>query len=161
MPPPGHVLMPFGAMTALCAMAFAILAGAVIAATTDERTGGAALWVIGLAAAFAVAAMTPYSMPNLHRTSTFFLVSSALFPFLLAWAARADAGRWSATVAAVSYTALICLLIWILPRFTVQPEIGPIYEPVALHRVRSCSSTSFTSGAARTSTRSTVGTHDP
>jgi len=52
--------------------ATAILAGAVIAAVaSNRRAGWATAWLVGLAIAFAVAAMTPYSMPNLHRTATF------------------------------------------------------------------------------------------
>lgn len=109
----------------------AILAGAVIAAAaSNRRAGWATAWLVGLAIAFAVAAMTPYSVPNLHRTATFYLVSALLFPFLLVWAARSEAGQWSATRAAASYTLFVCALIWILPRFAVRPEIGPIYEPV-------------------------------
>ncbi len=111
--------------------AAAILAGAVIAAAASSgRAGLATAWLVGLAIAFTVAAMTPYSMPNLHRTATFYLVSALMFPFLLAWAARCAAGQWSATSAAASYTLFVCALIWILPRFAARPEIGPIYEPV-------------------------------
>jgi hypothetical protein len=110
----------------------AILAGAAIAAAATRRRGAAtaALWVGGLAIAFAVAAMTPYGMPNLQRTGTFYLVSSLLFPLVLAWAAVAGRRSWSAVAAALFYAGFVCFLVWTLPLFAAAPRIGPIYEPV-------------------------------
>ncbi len=104
------------------------------ASAADRRIGKldsiAFCWIVGLVMAFAVAAMTPYALPNLQRTATFYLTSACLFPCVLAWASRSRAGGWGATVSALLYTALVCGLIWVLPRFEVRPLIGPIYEPV-------------------------------
>lgn len=118
---PPEVLFTAAGATLLCGAAIASARG---------RGSLAAPWVIGLTIAFAVAAMTPYGMPNLHRTGTFYATSALLFPPLLAFAAAADGRPWSATLAALCYATLVCLLLWTLPLFPATPRIGPIYEPV-------------------------------
>ncbi len=109
-----------------------ILFGTAAAVSGDAQEKGfpGAFWVAGIAMVFGVAAMTPYGLPNLHRTATFYLVVSAVFPAILLVAARATEGGWGATRAACVYSATICGLVWILPRFAARPTIGPIYQPI-------------------------------
>src|SRR6185436_1399287 len=92
----------------------AVLAGIVLAAASRAAAGPAFAMpcAFGMALVFAALALAPYSLPNLQHGTLFFVVSSAVFPLLLAWAARAAAGR-AATRAAVVYTAIVCLMIWV------------------------------------------------
>ncbi len=118
----------------------ALLGGVVLSAASlanrapepDAWRGpdAAAAWGIGLLLALAALATAQYNLPNVQRTATFLLASSIVFPALLGWAAAHRPGAWLATRAALSYTLLVCLLVWIFPLFPAEPLIGPIYEPV-------------------------------
>jgi hypothetical protein len=63
---------------------------------------------------------------DMHR-SLFYQVACGVFPFVLVSAARASAARWPATLVAAIYTAVLYLMIWILPLFEGRPLLGPIY----------------------------------
>jgi len=39
-------------------------------------------------------------------------------------------GRWPATTTSVVYTAMICLMIWLLPLFPATPQASPIHNAV-------------------------------
>lgn len=71
-----------------------------------------------------------YSFPNSMHTMTFYRVVCLHYPALLVIAARASNLRWGATCAAGVYMAFYALLIWILPLFSAQPMLAPIYNPV-------------------------------
>jgi len=128
--------MTFGAWTPpqvlfVCAVA-ALLSGVVLAAGS-RRAGGpwmALPCAAGLALAFAGVALGPYTLPNLQHGRTFFLLTSAVFPLLLAWSARADPGGSAAVKAAAVYTAAVCAMIWVLPLVPAHALIGPVFEKV-------------------------------
>ncbi len=107
----------------------AVLAGIVLAAASRAAAGPAFAMpcAFGMALVFAALALAPYSLPNLQHGTLFFVVSSAVFPLLLAWAARAAMGL-AATRAAVVYTAIVCLMIWVLPFVPARALIGPVFE---------------------------------
>lgn len=87
-------------------------------------------WAGGLLLTFAATATVEYNLPNLQRTALFFTVSCAVYPLILTWMAGTVFGRWPATITALVYTGLLCLLIWILPLFPATPLIGPVYQPI-------------------------------
>jgi hypothetical protein len=128
--------MTFGAWTppqVLFTVAVTVLLAGVLLAAASRRSAGprAAVPVAaGLALAFAALALSPYSLPNLQHTALFFLLSSAVFPLLLAWTARTRATRFTATLAAAIYTAIFCLMVWTLPLVPARALIGPVFEKV-------------------------------
>ena len=110
----------------------AVLAGILFVAASRGE-GGPRLAVpcaAGLALTFAGVALAPYSLPNLQHGTLFFLLASAAFPLLLAWTARGAATRWAATLAALIYTATVCLMVWVLPLVPARALIGPVFEKV-------------------------------
>ena len=115
----------------VCAMA-ALMGGVVLVAGSRRAEGPwlALPCAAGLALTFAGVALAPYTLPNLQHGRTFFLLTSAVFPLLLAWSARSDPGRSVALKAAAVYTAAVCAMIWILPLVPAHALIGPVFEKV-------------------------------
>jgi hypothetical protein len=110
----------------------ALLAGILLVAASRgaQAPRFAEPWAGGMLVAFAALVLLPYSVPNLQHTALFFLVSSAVFPLLLAWIARAGQARLAATRAAAVYMAMVCIMVWVLPFFPAQALIGPVFEKV-------------------------------
>jgi len=110
----------------------AVLAGVLLVAVSHgaRRPRLAEAVAAGLALTFAALVLSPYSLPNLQHSALFFLLSSAVFPLLLAWTARAGPTRYAATRAAAIYTATVCVMIWILPLVPARALIGPVFEKV-------------------------------
>lgn len=73
---------------------------------------------------------TEKSYPNQQHTSTFYEISVLIYPFAIVAVARAAKVRWAATLMALTYMAIMCAMIWILPLFSAQPLLAPIYNPV-------------------------------
>ena len=84
------------------------------------------LLILMLAALFAEYIM----VPNLHHGRPFFLVSAAIFPFLLVGVARGASSRWGGTGAAGVYMGVTLLMIWILQLFPAQPMLAPVMRQV-------------------------------
>ena len=84
------------------------------------------LLILMLAALFAEYIM----VPNLHHGRPFFLVSAAIFPFLLVGVARGASSRWGGTGAAAVYMGVTLLMIWILQLFPAQPMLAPVMRQV-------------------------------
>lgn len=66
---------------------------------------------------------------DMHNT-TFYIVSSIIFPLLLVAASRSAPGKWGATFAALVYTLFLALMVWILPLFPAEPLLGPVLNPI-------------------------------
>ena len=84
------------------------------------------LLILMLATLFAEYIMAP----NLHHGRPFFLVSAAIFPFLLVGVARGASSRWGGTGAAAVYMGVTLLMIWILQLFPAQPMLAPVMRQV-------------------------------
>ena len=69
-------------------------------------------------------------MPNDQHAPAFFLVSAAIFPFLLTGIARGAASRWGATSAAAVYMGVTLLMMWTLQLFPAQPMLAPILRQI-------------------------------
>ena len=75
--------------------------------------------------------LTEYVMlPNGQHAPAFFLVSAAVFPFLLTGIARGSASRWGATAAAGVYMGVTLLMMWTLQLFPAQPMLAPILRQI-------------------------------
>jgi hypothetical protein len=128
--------MTFGAWTppqvVFTAAVTALLAGVLLAAASRAAAGPAFALpcAAGVALTFAALALAPYSLPNLQHGALFFVLTSAVFPLLLAWSARVRATGYPATWAAAIYTATVCVTIWVLPLIPAQALIGPVFEKV-------------------------------
>lgn len=66
---------------------------------------------------------------DMHR-SLFYQVTAGAFVFFLVSTARASVTRWPATTAALVYTGLTLFMMILLPLFSGQPLLGPIYVSV-------------------------------
>ncbi|HEY7500105.1 MAG TPA: hypothetical protein VH740_16405 [Vicinamibacterales bacterium] len=63
---------------------------------------------------------------DMHR-ALFYQVVCGVFPVFLVSTGRASTMRWPATIAAGAYSAVVLLMVWILPLFAGRPLLGPIY----------------------------------
>jgi hypothetical protein len=88
------------------------------------RAGAAGL-VLALAGVLTLAE----NFPNRQHTALFYQVACAIYPLVLAAACVAGKGRFSATRAALVYTALHGAAVWLLPLVPGTPEVAPIYHP--------------------------------
>ena len=88
--------------------------------TLFSYSGG--LVILMVATLFAEYIMTP----NHQHAPAFFLVSAAIFPFLLTGMARGASSRWGATAAAGVYMGVTLLMMWTLQLFPAQPMLAPI-----------------------------------
>jgi hypothetical protein len=88
------------------------------------------LYAAGVLVVMASVFLIEYSWPNQHRTSAFYICSSATFPMYLLWLGRGSRFRWAATWVALIYMSITALMAWVLPLFPGQPRLGPIYNPV-------------------------------
>ncbi len=71
-----------------------------------------------------------YSQPAQMHQTRFYMIAGGAYTILLVATARASILRWPATTAALGYMAISCLMIWILPLFSAEPKLAPIYNPV-------------------------------
>jgi len=84
-----------------------------------------ALFVVGV-----LILIMEHSARSLMHTARFYLLVATAVPFVLATIGRASGFRWASTVLAGVYTALLMLLVWILPLFSAEPKLGPVYQQV-------------------------------
>ncbi|MNE58438.1 hypothetical protein D3C80_1534690 [compost metagenome] len=66
---------------------------------------------------------------DMHSAS-YYQTAAILFPFFLVAVSRASKMKWAATNTALVYTALLCLMVWILPLFKAEPKLGPVINHV-------------------------------
>lgn len=122
--------------TVLAAGMYAVAIGSLLLVLayqnrTGERSGG---WLFtyatGVLLVMVSIIITEKSYPNQQRGSFFYQVTSAIYPLYLVAAARASKVKWGATIAAAVYMAIIATMVWVLPLFSAQPMLAPIYHPV-------------------------------
>lgn len=125
--------------TVLALGIFAIVVGALLLtlaqqnrATPEQRRRLA--WVLagtgGLFIMNFALFLTEYSERRMMHSAFFYQLAAAVFPFALAAMGRAIKLRWSATAAALVYTAIMLALMWIIQLFPATPRLGPIYQHV-------------------------------
>jgi hypothetical protein len=127
---PPHMLLAAGIA--------AIQAGAMLMALAwqnramGDRRHLARLYLLGagllllLAATVASEHTQRWDMHQYH----FYQVCAGVFVFFLVSAARASASRWPATTVALVYTGLTLFMLVLLPLFSAQPLLGPIYVQI-------------------------------
>ena len=97
---------------------------------TQRESGIMCALACGILIALFADFTTEFSWPNLQRTSTFYEVAAAVFPFFLITASRASKVFAGATIAAATYMTIYILMILILPLFPAHPKLAPIYHPI-------------------------------
>ncbi len=116
---------------------FAILTGAWLLAWKGQneappgaaaRAAVAVAGIGGLILAMITVVMLPSLYPNRQHSASFYKILCATCPLVLVALAAAGRRRWPATVAALVYTALVCVMVWLLPLFPAKPQTGPIYN---------------------------------
>ena len=113
------------------------LGAMLMALASQNRAGGTRrdlnrlfLLGAGLLVLLAATVATDYTQRwNMHQ-SLFYQVSAGVFVFFLVSAARAARTRWPATTVALVYSALMIVMLLVLPLFPGQPLLGPIYVQI-------------------------------
>jgi hypothetical protein len=125
--------------TVLALGIFSIVLGALLLTLAQQNRAGAATqrrlaWVLaGTAGMFIMnfaVFLTEYSERRMMHSAWFYQLTAAVFPFALTAMARAIKLRWAATAAAMFYTAIMLVLMWIIQLFPATPKLGPIYQHV-------------------------------
>ncbi len=66
---------------------------------------------------------------NRQHSAPFYQIACGTYPIVLAALASAGRGRFSATLAALTYTAIFGAMVWVLPLIPGVPLVAPIYHP--------------------------------
>ena len=67
---------------------------------------------------------------NRQHSAPFYLVACAAYPVVLVALSVAGRSRFSATLGAAAYMAIVASLVWCLPLVPSRPLVGPIYHPM-------------------------------
>lgn len=128
---PPHVVLAMG----ICAIQ---LGAMLMALSWQNRASERGRRLLGFAYAFSAGllllnlsvVMMEYSMPNDWRGPAFHMISAGVYPLVLFAVARAGRLRWPATWAAVVYTGVTLVMMWVLPLFPAEPLLAPILRDV-------------------------------
>lgn len=99
-------------------------------ARTRRRLELGLVYALGVMLSMVAVFTTEYSERGFQHASRFYVVSAMAYPVLLAASARASTLPWAATRVAAVYTALRVLQGWLLPLFSAEPRLGPIFHPM-------------------------------
>ncbi len=126
----GMISIVFGAL--ILALHEQNMEGADSSAAPDAATSKPLVlsYVAGLVLAFVSILFFSEGYPNRQHSIEYFFLFSCVFPCILLATSRAATGRWAASKAALSYMAIELAMIWILPRFSATPKLGPVLNPV-------------------------------
>ena len=131
---PPHTVLMTGVLaiqlgTLLFTLAAKNRAPAGVPRRLHQRSYTYATGVLVMMAALALYEVIGYA--NSWRRGEFYIITAALFPFLLLGVARAGSpARWPATAAAATYMGIMLLTMWVLQLIPAQPKLAPIYNPV-------------------------------
>lgn len=134
--------------TVLALGMWAVVLGALLLVLRDQNNGWVAVstetsaksesqprWFFiygsGVLLAMASVFLIEYSFPNQQHSDPFFRASAITYPLYLVGMARAAKFRWSATLIALVYMAIVAVMAWVLPLFPGEPKLGPISNRVS------------------------------
>jgi hypothetical protein len=127
---PPHVLLAAGIGAIQCGAMLMALAWQNRSTGRDSQLSRLFLLASGLLLILAVTMSSEdIQRWGMHR-ALFYEVSAGAFPFFLVSAARASKARWAATTTALVYMGLTIVMILVLPLFSAQPLLGPIFVQV-------------------------------
>ncbi|MEO8450612.1 MAG: hypothetical protein ABI647_12510 [Gemmatimonadota bacterium] len=128
---PPHVFLLLGMVTVQLGAMLMMLSEQNRAPAASARHGvmfAASMGLIVLMVATMVYAET--GLPNMQHAPKFYTISAGIFTLFLVAVARAGKIRWSATVAAITYMAIMIVMNWVLALVPATPKLAPIYNPV-------------------------------
>jgi hypothetical protein len=101
-------------------------------ADRDQAAPGRWLFVYAAGVLLAMAAVfvIEESFPNQQHSAKFYLISCTTYPLYLVGISRASRLRFGATCIALVYMLITAGMAWILPLFSGEPKLGPIYHRV-------------------------------
>jgi hypothetical protein len=131
---PPHALLILGLRGIATGVMFLILAAMNRAAGTQpeqfRKLQVVFLYVGGLAIMGQMFFLQEYTWDvELHQAAAYVAMGIAL-PFFFAAFSQASRARWAATSTAAVYMLFLIAEILILPLFSAQPKLGPVYFPV-------------------------------
>jgi hypothetical protein len=128
---PPHMVLAAGMIAIqIGAMLLVVAQGNRAPAGAERLPGTAFLYVAGVVLLMLATVLMEDSYPNDQHGAHFYKASCLVYPVLLAAAARASRLRWAATKAALFYTVLELVMVWILPLFPAQPKLAPVNYPL-------------------------------
>jgi hypothetical protein len=134
---PPHAVLALGFISILggaLVMANAVQGRNADHAATGDAPSALMPWVVaymsGLVLTMLSVFTTEFHSREAMHLGSFYAVSSLVFPFALVAASRSTRLRYGATAAALVYTALMCVQLWVLPLFEGSPKLGPIRTAV-------------------------------
>ena len=128
---PPHTLLAVGMMM----IQFGALI-AVLSASHHQKQNSKLIynWLFALAAGLLLTTFftlfSEYLGKHRMHNALFYQIACLLFPLYLIAVARATSMKWAATATAAVYSAMLLLLLWILPMFPASPRLGPVLNHV-------------------------------
>lgn len=128
---PPHILLAFGLL--------GIRFGALLLTLGEMNRAGGDLKKRLTAAFLALGAMTlgiaigtflELSSRNLMHSARFYMVFGCTVPVVLLAIREASGHRWGATICSGIVTMFQLLLLWVLPLFSAEPKLGPVYQQI-------------------------------
>jgi hypothetical protein len=128
---PPHTVLAFG-LIAIQLGALVLIAGRMNRQSGRARSLLRALFLY--TSGFILLTMMTFKMEYTNRvmqhSGTFYRVVMSVMPPVLVGVRMAAGERWGATLTAAVYTAVMLLLLWVLPLFPATAKLGPVYHPV-------------------------------
>jgi len=88
------------------------------------------IWHGGLFLTLCALVLVMTNLPNLQHTAQFIKISSVVYPGVLLAVAAASRTRWGMTGAALVYSLVSGVMVWVLPLFPAHPLTAPIHNPM-------------------------------
>ena len=128
---PPHAVLAVGMVTVALGAMLLALSRQNAAAGRDVRSRAALyLYASGVLVTLAATFIIEYTFPLHQHGWLFYAMTGLVFPLFLVGIGRAGRSRWPATAAAAVYMALVAGIDWILPLFSAEPRLAPIYNPI-------------------------------
>jgi hypothetical protein len=109
-----------------------VIAGAWLCGIHWQQRGGASVALL-VAGGSLLAIITTLSFPDIYanrqHSAPFYLLACGTYPMVLVALSIAGKSRFSASLGALLYTALLAALVWLLPLVPGSPQVSPIYHP--------------------------------
>jgi len=130
---PPHTLLMLGIVAVKFGTLFLILAAMNRAATASDEYRNLQrllLYVGGILLMFVMFFNMEYTWDVLLHTTEPYTAMAISVPVCFAAIWKASRNRWSSTWMAIIYSAALIALILILPLFSAEPKLGPVFQPV-------------------------------
>jgi hypothetical protein len=95
-------------------------------------------WLFGLSAGFllvmAYIMVSEFFFNNKLHGATPYKVAAMVFPLLIVAISFASPYKWGGTMMALAYSLLMAAMVWILPMFSAEPRLSPIYNHITQYQ---------------------------